>query len=261
MLMQLSPHQARVIGVLIEKEITTPDQYPLSLNAITLGCNQKSSRDPVMQLAEHEVQDILDELRQKNLLFEHQSSGSRVVKYKHRFCNTEFSSLKFTPQELAIICVLLLRGPQTPGELRTRTNRLADFTNVNEVDSVLIRLSDFSGDKLVTKLSKEPGKREARFAHLFSGDNYNTSDAADTHCELDKQGEAAHAKNEYQRAGSNTDHSAEHSPVYRAEQAKSTTNNDDLAKALERICELEDKINQITQRLADIDQSIEILSS
>lgn len=171
MLVQLTPMQARVIGVLIEKEITTPDQYPLSLNALTLGCNQKSSREPILQLSETEVQNVLDELRDKNLLFEHQNSGSRVVKFKHRFCNTEFSSLQFSPQQLAIVCVLLLRGPQTPGELRTRTNRLAQFANVNEVESELVALSEFNGDKLVRKLAREPGKREARYAHLFSGED------------------------------------------------------------------------------------------
>lgn len=169
MLVQLTPMQARVVGVLIEKEITTPDQYPLSLNALTLGCNQKSSREPILQLSETEVQNVLDELRDKNLLFEHQNSGSRVVKFKHRFCNTEFSSLQFSPQQLAIVCVLLLRGPQTPGELRTRTNRLAQFANVNEVESELAVLGEFNGDKLVRKLAREPGKREARYAHLFCG--------------------------------------------------------------------------------------------
>ena len=116
-----------------------------------------------MQLTESDVQNILDELADKNLLFEHQSSGSRVVKYKHRFCNTEFSSLKFSPQQLSIICVLLLRGPQTPGELRTRTNRLADFTNVNELEASLSELSNFNGDTLVVKLPRERGKREAQF--------------------------------------------------------------------------------------------------
>lgn len=168
MLVQLSSEQARVIGVLIEKEITTPDQYPLSLNALTLGCNQKSSREPIMQLNETDVQNVLDELRDKNMLFEHQTSGSRVVKYKHRFCNTEFSSLQFSPQQLAIVCVLLLRGPQTPGELRTRTNRLSEFANVNEVESALEALFDLNTERLVVKLAREPGKRESRYAHLFS---------------------------------------------------------------------------------------------
>jgi uncharacterized protein YceH (UPF0502 family) len=170
MLVQLTPNQARVIGVLLEKEITTPDQYPLSLNALTLGCNQKSNRDPVMQLSEADVQDVIDELNAKNMLFEVIGSGSRVVKYKHRFCNTEFSNLKLTAQQLSIICVMLLRGPQTPGELRTRTNRLADFSNVAELESVLHSLTNLNTEILVMKLAREPGKRESRFAHLFCGE-------------------------------------------------------------------------------------------
>ena len=169
MLIQLSPIQARLIGVLLEKEITTPDQYPLSLNSLTLGCNQKSSREPVMNLSEGDVQNVLDELRDKKLILEHTGTGSRVVKYKHRFCNTEFSDLKFSRQQLAIICVMLLRGPQTPGELRTRTNRLADFDNVEEIETTLDKLHELNDEQLVIKLDREPGKRDARYAHLFSG--------------------------------------------------------------------------------------------
>lgn len=169
MLIELTPIQARIIGVLLEKEITTPDQYPLSLNGLTLGCNQKSNREPVMQITESDVQNTLDELRDKKLIFEHTSSGSRVTKYKHRFCNTEFSDLKFNRQQLAIICVMLLRGPQTPGELRTRTNRLAEFANVDEVEASLNTLQNLNDLQLVTKLEREPGKRESRYAHLFCG--------------------------------------------------------------------------------------------
>ncbi|MFT6776587.1 MAG: hypothetical protein ACJAV1_000499 [Paraglaciecola sp.] len=169
MLIQFSPIQARLIGVLLEKEITTPDQYPLSLNGLTLGCNQKSNREPVMNLSETDVQSVLDELTDKKLILEHTGSGSRVVKYKHRFCNTEFSDLKFSRQQLAIICVMLLRGPQTTGELRTRTNRLADFDSVDEIETTLNKLYDLNDEQLVVKLNREPGKRDARYAHLFSG--------------------------------------------------------------------------------------------
>lgn len=170
MLIQLTPIQARLIGVLLEKEVTTPDQYPLSLNGLTLGCNQKSNREPVMNLSESEVQNVLDELKSKKLILEHTGSGSRVVKYKHRFCNTEFSDLKFSRQQLAIVCVMLLRGPQTPGELRTRTNRLAEFNNVDEVEATLNKLHDLNDEQLVVKLDREPGKRDSRYAHLFSGE-------------------------------------------------------------------------------------------
>lgn len=170
MLIQLTPLQARLIGVLLEKEVTTPDQYPLSLNGLTLGCNQKSNREPVMNLSESDVQNGLDELRDKKLIFEHTSIGSRVVKYKHRFCNTEFSDLKFSRHQLAIICVMLLRGPQTPGELKTRTNRLAESDNVDEIEETLNKLHELNGEQLVVKLEREPGKRDARYGHLFSGE-------------------------------------------------------------------------------------------
>lgn len=168
-LMDLVPNQARVIGCLIEKEITTPDQYPLSLNSLTNACNQKSNREPVLTLSESEVQDLLDELKDKRLIREETGSGSRVVKYKHRFCNTEFSDLKLDAQELAVICALLLRGPQTPGELRTRTNRLCEFSDVHQVEDVLNNLSQRE-DSLVIRLPREAGKRESRYAHLFCGE-------------------------------------------------------------------------------------------
>lgn len=167
MLVELSAKQCRVIGVMLEKEVTTPDQYPLSLNGLTTGCNQKSNREPVMQLSDADVQDLLDELKQKKQISEQSGFGSRVVKYKHRFCNTEFGDLKLSRQQLAIICVLLLRGPQTPGELRTRTNRLAEFSNVDEVEATLDHLQDHNGEQLVVKLPREAGKRDSRYIHLF----------------------------------------------------------------------------------------------
>lgn len=165
MAIELSPIQARIIGVLLEKQTTTPDQYPLSLNALTLGCNQKSNRDPVLELSEAQVQDALTELESDRLVrAEH---GSRVSRYQHRFCNTEFGSLKFTEQQRALVCLLLLRGPQTPGELRTRSNRLANFSQVSEVESCLQSLIAFDGGALVQMLPREPGKRESRYQHLL----------------------------------------------------------------------------------------------
>ena len=164
----LSADQARIIGVMLEKETTTPEQYPLSINGITTACNQKSNRDPVMSLSESEVQNSVDELVKMNLLMiDHKASG-RVSKYIHRFCDTEFGDLKFTTQQRAIICLLLLRGPQTPGELRTRSNRLADFADVNEVEKALSQLHDLNNLTLVKKLEREPGKRESRYVQLFS---------------------------------------------------------------------------------------------
>ena len=164
----LSAEQCRIIGVMLEKETTTPEQYPLSLNGITIGCNQKSNREPVMSLTESDVQNLVDELVQMNQLMVDHKASSRVNKYFHRFCNTEFGSLKFTSQQRAIICVLFLRGPQTPGELRTRTNRLTDFADVSEVETTLNQLQDLNGQILVKKLEREPGKRESRYVHLLS---------------------------------------------------------------------------------------------
>jgi uncharacterized protein YceH (UPF0502 family) len=166
---ELSLYETRVIGSLIEKSLTTPEQYPLSLNALTNACNQKSNREPVLELAETTVKDTADDLIQVGLVAALTGFGSRVTKYQHRFCNTEFSEYKFSPQELAIICVMFLRGPQTPGELRTRTNRLCEFKDVQEVEIVLYRMMNHS-DPLIAKLPLEPGRRESRYMHLFSGD-------------------------------------------------------------------------------------------
>jgi len=169
MRIQLTDLEARVIGVLIEKSITTPDQYPLSLNALRNGCNQKSNREPVLDLAEGEVQSVLDGLAKKHLVMEKSGFGSRVPKFQHRFCNSEFGSLKFTDQELALVCVLLLRGPQTAGELRSRTHRMCSFSDAAEVESTLKVLGQREDGPFVTLLAREPGKREARYAQLFCG--------------------------------------------------------------------------------------------
>lgn len=167
---RLTPYEARVIGCLIEKHRTTPEHYPLSLNALTNACNQKSNRDPVLELDEATVQDTIDALMKKCYVSEKSGFGSRVSKYQHRFCNTEFGTLKFSEQELGIVCVLLLRGPQTPGELRTRTERLCKFQDSREVESILDQLTQRDDGPFVVKLPREPGKRDARFAHLFGGE-------------------------------------------------------------------------------------------
>jgi len=169
MKIELTPIEARVIGCLIEKQITTPDQYPLSLNALLNACSQKSNRDPVLELEERVVQQTVDALGRKHLVVEKSGFGSRVPKYQHRFCNTEYGTLKLDPQELAIVCELLLRGPQTPGELRSRAARMASFSDVSEVESALTRLSDREDGPFVTRLAREPGRRDSRYAHLFSG--------------------------------------------------------------------------------------------
>src|SRR6185437_15432818 len=169
MRIELDSLEARVIGCMIEKQITTPDQYPLSLNALVSACNQKSNRDPLMSLDESTVQRTLDALSRKHLVLERSGFGSRVPKYQHLFCNTEFGTLKFSPQELAIVCELLLRGPQTPGELRSRAGRMAPFADVSEVEASLRALQERESGPLVARLAREPGRRESRYMHLFSG--------------------------------------------------------------------------------------------
>ncbi len=167
MRLELNVLEARVIGCLIEKQITTPDQYPLSLNALVNACNQKSNRDPVLEIEESAVQGTLDALSKRHLVVERSGFGSRVPKYQHRFCNTEFGTLQLDAQELAIVCELLLRGPQTPGELRARAARMAPFTDVSQVEATLNRLASRADGPLVRRLAREAGRRESRYAHLF----------------------------------------------------------------------------------------------
>ena len=167
---EFSAIEARVVGCLIEKEITTPDQYPLSLNALTNACNQKTNREPILELTETAVQQAVDSLMKKYMVSDKSAGyGGRVTKYKHRFCNTEFGSLKFSKQELGIICVLLLRGPQTPGELRSRTNRLCEFADATEVEMALKGLMEREDGPFIARLPRAAGARESRYAHLFSG--------------------------------------------------------------------------------------------
>lgn len=166
----LSPIEARVIGCFLEKQVTTPEQYPLSLNALTTACNQKTNREPVLDLSESEVQNALDLLVRKHQIRSINAPGCRVVKYEHRFCNSEFGDLRFSPAEVALICCLLLRGPQTPGELRTRSNRLYAFADVNEAEQALNRLAEREDGPFVVRLAREPGRRESRYAHLFCGE-------------------------------------------------------------------------------------------
>jgi uncharacterized protein YceH (UPF0502 family) len=176
MTIELAPLEARVIACLIEKEITTPEQYPLSLNALTNACNQKSNRDPVLDLDEATVQQTLDQLVKRYLVSEHGGFGSRVAKYQHRFCNTEYGTLKFSAQELGIVCELLLRGPQTPGELRSRASRLCPLKDVTEVEAALESLARREDGPYVKRLAREPGKRESRYAHLFGGEIDDTDE-------------------------------------------------------------------------------------
>ncbi|MCF7352777.1 YceH family protein [Vibrio sp. CK2-1] len=167
---ELTPIEARIIGCLIEKEVTTPDYYPLTLNSLTTACNQKSNRDPVMALSEAEVMDAAQALIDRRLMTDESGFNSRVSKFRHRFCNTEFGSLKLTDQERGIVCCMLLRGAQTPGEIRTRTNRLCEFSDVKQVEALLEQMASREEGALVVKLPREPGKRESRYQHLFCGE-------------------------------------------------------------------------------------------
>ncbi|WP_337015601.1 YceH family protein [Leclercia sp. AS011] len=167
---QLTATEARVIGCLLEKQVTTPEQYPLSVNAVTLACNQKTNREPVMNLAEHEVQDLLDALVKHHYLRTVSGFGNRVTKYEQRFCNSEFGALKLNSAEVALIATLLLRGAQTPGELRTRAARMHEFADMQEVEQALEGLAAREDGPFVLRLAREPGKRESRYMHLFSGE-------------------------------------------------------------------------------------------
>lgn len=167
---QLTAHEARIIGCLLEKQVTTPEQYPLSVNAVVTACNQKTNREPVMSLAENDVQDLLDELVKRHYLRTVSGFGNRVTKYEQRFCNSEFGDLKLTAAEVAIVTTLLLRGAQTPGELRSRAQRMYEFRDMAEVESTLDNLASREDGPYVARLPREPGKRESRYMHLFCDD-------------------------------------------------------------------------------------------
>lgn len=165
----LNANEARVIGCLIEKSVVTPDQYPLTLNALTNACNQKSSRNPVMTLQQGEVQRTIRDLADKSLVLVDENFKSRVEKYKQRFCNTRFSDYQFEPPQLAVVCLLLLRGPQTPGELRSRSGRLYSFTDNAAVVDALETLIEWEKGPVAVKLPRTPGRKDAEYMHLLSG--------------------------------------------------------------------------------------------
>lgn len=188
---QLSATEARVIGCLLEKQITTPEQYPLSVNAVVTACNQKTNREPVMNLSEHEVQELLDTLVKRHYLRTVSGFGNRVTKYEQRFCNSEFGDLKLSQAEVAIITTLLLRGAQTPGELRGRAARMHEFNDMGEVESALENLAQREDGPYVVRLPREPGKRESRYMHLFSGDVETLINVVETVSPLDSDSDLA----------------------------------------------------------------------
>ena len=169
MLPEFSDIEARIIGCLIEKSVVTPDLYPLTLNALTNACNQKSGRNPVMALKQGEVQRTIRLLEAKHFVRMDENFKSRTEKYTQRFCNTRYSNLQFDDAQLAIVCLLLLRGPQTPGEIRARSGRLHTFTDNDEVVISLDSLIERDGEPMLVKLPRTPGRKDSEYMHLFSG--------------------------------------------------------------------------------------------
>jgi uncharacterized protein YceH (UPF0502 family) len=167
--LNLTANEARVIGCLMEKAVVTPEQYPLTLNALTNACNQKSARDPVVSLQQGVVQRTVRDLEAKHLVRIDENFKSRVEKYIQRFCNTRFSDYQFDPAQYAIVCLLLLRGAQTPGELRARSGRLHEFTDNGAVMDALDGLMEREGGPLVTRLPRAPGRKDSEYMHLFCG--------------------------------------------------------------------------------------------
>ncbi len=162
----LSEIETRVLGSLIEKQVTTPEYYPLTLNALTLACNQKNNRNPVTSYSENQVADALESLREKNLAYVFYGSTSRVPKYKHVMPEV----MHLSHPEMALMCVLMLRGAQTLGELRGNGARLHEFSGLEEVEETLNKLITRDPDPLVARLPRQPGQKDGRFAHLLSGE-------------------------------------------------------------------------------------------
>lgn len=162
----LSDIETRVLGALVEKQISTPEYYPLTLNALTLACNQKNNRHPVTAYAENEVAQAVETLREKNLVYVFYGSTSRVPKFKHVMPEV----LHLNAAETALMCVLMLRGPQTPGELRGNAARLYEFSGLDEVEQTLNGLITHEPDNLVARLPRQAGQKEVRFGHLLSGE-------------------------------------------------------------------------------------------
>ena len=230
--MHLTQTEARVLGALIEKEITTPEYYPLSLNALVNACNQKNNRDPVTALNEAEVRQALHGLETERLAGPVRGD-TRVPKYEHRIQEV----FNFTRGEIAVVCVLLLRGPQTPGELRGRTERMYKFDELSDVQSVLQRLIAREPEPLVKILQRQPGTKEARYAHLLSGD-VEGFEPAQPHRYADA------TSHSYASATSHA-------------QPLSPEENEDLK---ERMAQLEAEVAILTRELGELRQDFERLS-
>ena len=210
---ELTANEARIIGCLLEKSVTTPDQYPLTLNALKNACNQKSSRNPVMNLEQGAVQHTVRELEKKKLVTLEENFRRGVEKYAHRFYTTQYEGYQLDSAQRAVICLLLLRGPQTPGELRTRAARMHAFSDNDDVVTALNSLMANEHEPLVIKLPRTPGRKDAEYTHLFSG-------------EIDLE-----------------------SYETQAEAVKTKPRNNQLDEILERVSVLETEVTELKRRL------------
>ena len=179
MAIELDAREARIIGCLMEKSVITPEQYPMTLNALTNACNQKSSREPVMNLTQTEVQQTLRQLESKHLVRTEENFKSQVEKFTHRLCNTPFSKFQFDPAQFAIMTVLLLRGPRTPGELRANVGRLHSFADNSEVEQVLESLTALEEGAVVRQLPRTPGRRDSEYVHLLGNSELPEAETAE----------------------------------------------------------------------------------
>lgn len=216
----LTPIELRVLGSLIEKQITTPEYYPLTLNSLTAACNQKNNRNPVTSFPESEVEEALYTLREKNLAYVFHGSTSRVPKYKH----VAPEVLHLSPPEVAAMCVLMLSGAQTVGEIRTRGSRLYPFNGLEEVEETLRALAGRDGEPLVVKLPRQAGQKDARFVQLLSGEP-------------------------------DIEQFSESSPVERT--ARRTNDSDRVAKLEEQVQELSQQVENLTSQLAEFRKQFE----
>lgn len=176
----LVAEELRVLGCLVEKEASTPEQYPLSINSLVQACNQKSNRDPVMALSEADVRAAVTGLTRRGLVRQASAYGGRVNRFEHRLGRGPGSALNATPEQLALLCLLLLRGPQTAGELRSRAQRLAGPADIGAVEATLSALAGHEAGPLVERMAREAGKRESRYRHCLGGADHAAAIAAAT---------------------------------------------------------------------------------
>ncbi len=241
---RFSPNELRIIGCLIEKELTTPDNYPLSLNALTNACNQKSNRDPLMDLSEILVRQTADNLVNRSILSNKSGGNSRVVKYSHRLRREDrlFDELAFDDDEVAVLAVLFLRGAQTLNEIKTRTSRLYPFENLEAVADTIAKLEAHKDGPFATMVGRASGQKEDRYDHLMSRDAVAPSVKA-------AQG-ADRMANESTTA---TDAPAEPAATSTAASQAGAADETRLQQLEDRIARLESKIEQLTSRLSAID--------